>query len=103
MWDTFHAHIEEKSVRPLATLGQKLVHVHLSENDRGTPGTGQVRWVETFATLGEIDYDRWVVIEAFGRALPDLAAATRVWRDLFDDPLALCRDGLAFIRAGLRR
>ena len=28
-------------------------------------------------------YDGWLVIEAFGRALPDLAAATKVWRDLF--------------------
>ena len=100
MWDTFHAHIEEKSPQPLGTLGRRLVHVHLSENDRGTPGTGQVRWDETFATLKKINYDRWLVIEAFGRALPDLAAATRVWRDLFDQPLALCHDGLAFIRQG---
>ena len=101
MWDTFHAHIEERSCAPLASLGDKLVHVHLSENDRGTPGTGQVRWAETFTTLKKIKYDNWIVIEAFGRALPDLAAATRVWRDLFDDPLDLCREGLGFIRQGL--
>ncbi|MCE0498950.1 MAG: sugar phosphate isomerase/epimerase [Methylacidiphilales bacterium] len=103
MWDTFHAHIEEKSVAPLKSVRQRLVHVHLSENDRGTPGTGQVRWKETFAALREINYDRWLVIEAFGRALPDLAAATRVWRDLFDDPLVLCKSGLEFIRSGMGR
>jgi D-psicose/D-tagatose/L-ribulose 3-epimerase len=79
------------------------VHVHLSENDRGTPGTGQVRWEATFAALRKIKYDRWLVIEAFGRALPDLAAATRVWRDLFDDPLVLCESGLKFIRSGMGR
>jgi D-psicose/D-tagatose/L-ribulose 3-epimerase len=98
MWDTFHAHIEEKSVAPIEAIQRRLVHVHLSENDRGTPGTGQVRWEETFAALRKINYDRWLVIEAFGRALPDLAAATRVWRDLFNDPLELCDSGLKFVR-----
>jgi D-psicose/D-tagatose/L-ribulose 3-epimerase len=76
--------------------------VHLSENDRGTLGTGQVHWNATFETLRKIRYDRWVVVEAFGRALPDLAAATRVWRDLFDDPMVLCSESLKFMRAGLQ-
>jgi D-psicose/D-tagatose/L-ribulose 3-epimerase len=101
MWDTFHAHIEEKSVAPLETVRSRLVHVHLSENDRGTLGTGQVKWNATFAALRKIHYDRWVVVEAFGRALPDLAAATRVWRDLFKDPMTLCDESLRFMRAGL--
>ena len=103
MWDTFHAHIEEKdSAAALEAVGSRVVHVHLSENDRGTPGTGQVKWAETFATLKKIRYDRWLVIEAFGRALPDLAAATRVWRDLFRDPKDVYTDGLAFIRRGMK-
>jgi D-psicose/D-tagatose/L-ribulose 3-epimerase len=101
MWDTFHAHIEEKSCAPIEAIRRRLVHVHISENDRGIPGTGQVHWEENFATLRKIGYDRWMVIEAFGRALPDLAAATRVWRDLFDDPTALCESGLNFIRKNL--
>nr|MBP9914086.1 sugar phosphate isomerase/epimerase [Opitutaceae bacterium] len=102
-WDTFHAHIEEKnSPAALESIRQHLVHVHISENDRGTPGTGQVRWAETFATLQKIGYDRWLTIEAFGRALPDLAAATRVWRDLFAKPEDVYTQGLDFIRQGLR-
>jgi D-psicose/D-tagatose/L-ribulose 3-epimerase len=101
MWDTFHAHIEEKSVAPLPTLARRLVHVHLSENDRGTPGTGQVNWAETFSALKKIHYQRWLTIEAFGMALPELAAATKVWRNFFDTPENLCRDGIAFIRKGL--
>lgn len=102
MWDTFHAHIEEKdSPAALELVHDRLVHVHLSENDRGTPGTGQVDWDGTFSTLKKIEYDRWIVIEAFGRALPDLAAATRVWRDLFNDPKDVYTNGLSFIRQGL--
>jgi D-psicose/D-tagatose/L-ribulose 3-epimerase len=103
MWDTFHAHIEEKDpAAALAGMQRRLVHVHLSENDRGTPGTGQVDWAATFSTLRQLNYDRWLVIEAFGRALPDLAAATRVWRDLFADPRDVYTQGLAFIRNSLR-
>src|SRR5579884_1036975 len=45
MYDTFHANIEEKDVtRAIADLAGSFVHVHISENDRGTPGTGHVPW-----------------------------------------------------------
>jgi D-psicose/D-tagatose/L-ribulose 3-epimerase len=99
MYDTFHAHIEEKSPAPaIKTVADVMAHVHISENDRGTPGTGQVRWDENFKTLREVGYDGWLVIEAFGRALPDLAAATRVWRDLFPDAKEVYTRGLKLIR-----
>jgi D-psicose/D-tagatose/L-ribulose 3-epimerase len=102
MYDTFHAHIEEKDPRAaLQDCKDVLVHVHLSENDRSTPGAGQVEWEETFAALKEIDYDGWVVIEAFGDSLPELAGATKIWRRMFDSEEQLARDGAAFIRRGL--
>ncbi|MGE3809604.1 MAG: sugar phosphate isomerase/epimerase family protein, partial [Gemmataceae bacterium] len=83
MYDTFHANIEEKDqARAIKELAPHFIHVHISENDRGTPGTGQVHWDPVFKALKEVKYDGWLTIEAFGRALPDLAAATRVWRDL---------------------
>lgn len=99
MYDTFHAHIEEKAVGPtIAASADRLVHVHISENDRGTPGTGQVAWDETFDALRKASYDRWLVIEAFGRALPDLAAATRVWRDVFPSARDVYTRGLRFVK-----
>jgi D-psicose/D-tagatose/L-ribulose 3-epimerase len=99
MYDTFHAHIEEKGqATAIRTVKPVLAHVHISENDRGTPGTGQVNWDAAFGTLAEIGYDGWMVIEAFGRALPDLAAATRVWRDLFPSPEEVYTKGLAFMK-----
>ena len=102
MYDTYHAHIEEKDPRAaLQECQDVLVHVHLSENDRSTPGTGQVDWETTFAALGEIGYDGWVAIEAFGDSLPELAAATKIWRRMFDSEEQLARDGAAFIRSGL--
>jgi len=99
MYDTFHAHIEEKSqAGPIRTVAPHLGHVHISENDRGTPGTGQVRWDEAFKALKDVKYDGWLVIEAFGRALPDLAAATRVWRDLFPSAREVYTQGLKLIK-----
>jgi D-psicose/D-tagatose/L-ribulose 3-epimerase len=99
MYDTFHAHIEEADPRTaLRSCADVLVHFHASENHRGTPGSGQVDWDTTFAALAEIDYDGWVVIEAFGDSLPDLAAATKVWRRTFSSEEQLARDGAAFLQ-----
>ena len=99
MYDTFHANIEEKSQSAaIKTVAPVMAHVHISENDRGTPGTGQVHWADAFAALKDVKYDGWMVIESFGRALPGLAAATRVWRDLFPSPEDVYTNGLKFIR-----
>jgi D-psicose/D-tagatose/L-ribulose 3-epimerase len=102
MYDTFHAHIEEKDPREaLRSCADVLVHVHVSENDRSTPGTGQVDWDATFDGLREIGYDEWIVVEAFGDALPELAAATKIWRRLFESEEQVARDGYAFVRSRL--
>jgi D-psicose/D-tagatose/L-ribulose 3-epimerase len=99
MYDTFHANIEEKSPSTaITTLGDRMVHVHISECDRGTPGTGMVHWDETFRALRKAKYDGWLTIEAFGRALPALAAATKVWRDLFPSAEELYTQGLRFMK-----
>jgi D-psicose/D-tagatose/L-ribulose 3-epimerase len=102
MYDTFHAHIEEKDPRTaIQSCADVLVHFHASENDRGTPGSGQVDWDTTFAALREIGYDGWVVVEAFGDALAELAAATKVWRRTFESEEQLARDGADFLRRHL--
>jgi D-psicose/D-tagatose/L-ribulose 3-epimerase len=99
MYDSFHAHIEEKNqAEAITACAAETVHVHISENDRGTPGTGQVHWDSVFEGLKKSGYNGYVTIEAFGSALPALAAATRVWRSLFPDAMELCRDGLAFMK-----
>ena len=99
MYDTFHANIEEKAAAPvISMMADVLYHVHISENDRGTPGTGHVPWDETFAALKAVKYKGWMTIESFGRALPDLAAATKVWRDLFPSPKDVYTRGLRLMK-----
>ncbi|RJP19082.1 MAG: sugar phosphate isomerase/epimerase [Candidatus Omnitrophota bacterium] len=98
-FDTFHSHIEEKNIgKAIRNAGKRILHVHISENDRSTPGTGLVHWAETFSALKAIGYNRWMTIEAFGRALPEVAAATCIWRKMFENEEQLAKDGLKFIR-----
>jgi D-psicose/D-tagatose/L-ribulose 3-epimerase len=100
MYDTFHANIEEKNIpQTIRSIADVMVHVHISENDRGVPGSGHVHWDDTFRTLRQVGYDGWLTIEAFGRALPALAAATKIWRDLFHSPEEVYQQGLAFIKS----
>ncbi|MDG2469273.1 MAG: sugar phosphate isomerase/epimerase [Pirellulaceae bacterium] len=99
MYDTFHANIEEKDIAgAIRGAADMICHVHISENDRSTPGTGNVRWAENFDTIKEIGYDGWLMIEAFGLALPELVAATKIWRRMYESEEQLSRDGLAFMK-----
>ena len=104
MYDTFHRKIEEKSI-PLAlhSCADMLCHVHISENDRSTPGKGLVRWCETFDALRSINYDGLLVVEAFGLALPEIAAATKIWRRMFESEEQLSRDALAFMKSEIAK
>jgi D-psicose/D-tagatose/L-ribulose 3-epimerase len=104
MYDTFHANIEEAD--PIGAYTDNLrniVHIHISENDRGVPGRGNIPWKKTFKAIRESGYDGWLTIEAFGRGLKDLAAATKVWRDFAESPEAVYREGHAHVRYGWKK
>jgi D-psicose/D-tagatose/L-ribulose 3-epimerase len=101
MYDTFHSNIEEKDpVAAIKTIKKHMIHVHISENDRGTPGKGHVPWAATYKGLKAAKYDGWMTIEAFGRAIPALAAATRVWRDFFPTKEEVYKFGLKNMKQG---
>ena len=98
-FDTFHANIEEGDpVKALKLLGQRLGHVHISENDRGIPGSGHVDWRGTLLALKEAGYNGWLTIESFAQPEPQLASAACIWRDLAPSGDSLAREGLAFIK-----
>ena len=99
MHDTFHANIEERDpVGAPVALARHLGVLHVSENDRGIPGRGHIPFEAIFSGLKRSGWDGWVVMEAFGSGLPDIAAATRVWRPLFPDLDTLWTEGHAYIR-----
>lgn len=100
MYDTFHSNIEEKDpAQAIRDCSDVLCHVHISENDRSTPGSGNVRWKENFDALKEVGYDGLFVIEAFGLALPEISAATKIWRRMYESEEQLASDGLKFMKS----
>ena len=99
LYDTFHANIEERD--PIGVIGETadvIRHVHISENDRGTPGKGHIDFRATCRALRATGYDGWLTIEAFGMALPALAAATKVWRAFFASPEEVYEVGIRTVR-----
>ncbi len=99
MYDTFHANIEEKNqTEAMAKIAGHMGILHVSENDRGIPGTGHIDFAEIFSAAKRQDYNGWLIVEAFGAGLPELAAATRVWRPLFPDFETLFSQSIGFIR-----
>ncbi len=99
MYDTFHANIEEKDpIQAIHDAAKYMCHVHISENDRSTPGAGNIPWKKTFAALKEVKYQGWIVVEAFGLSLPALVAATKIWRRMYESEEQLAKDSLAFMK-----
>ena len=101
MYDTFHANIEEKNIAeairtcadvhgPRPHLGERPQHA-----GRGARPLGRRRSRRSRKS----SYDGWMVIEAFGLALPEIAAATKIWRRMYQSEEQLARDGLAFMKA----
>jgi D-psicose/D-tagatose/L-ribulose 3-epimerase len=99
LYDTFHANIEEQDpLGAIAACADVIRHVHVSENDRGTPGKGHIDFCATFRALRAAGYDGWLTVEAFGTALPALAAATKVWRSFFPTTQEVYEFGIKTVR-----
>ena len=97
--DTFHMNIEERSLpAAIRAAGDRLLHLHACENDRGAPGSGHVDWRGVADALAETGYESQVVIESFTPGIEQIARAASVWRPLGDSPDAIAADGLAFLR-----
>lgn len=99
MFDTHHANMEEKKLgKAIELIAPRLGHFHISENDRGTPGSGHVPWDETFSTLKKVGYSGWLTIEGFTRNDPAFANAIGVWRN-FSEPWDMAENGYKLIKS----
>ncbi len=99
MLDGFHMNIEERDVEAAITnAGNRLIHVQVSENFRGTPGTGQTRWDAYRRGLEAINYKGIVSIESFTPDNKELAGAVCFWHPMADNQDAFASDGLKFLK-----
>ncbi|CAL1519485.1 sugar phosphate isomerase/epimerase family protein [Chitinophaga sp. MM2321] len=97
--DGFHMNIEERdATQAIVDAGEKLIHFQVSENYRGTPGSGQTNWNAYLKGLKEINYKGAVSIESFTPDNKELAGAVCIWRKLAEDQDTFAREGLAFLK-----
>jgi D-psicose/D-tagatose/L-ribulose 3-epimerase len=96
--DTFHANIEEKNIAgAVRCAGQRLSHLHASENDRGLLGSGHVDFPGIVATLKEIGYDGYLMIEGFGYSATEKNSLGALWGDLNITPEDIAFQGAAYL------
>lgn len=96
MFDTFHANIEEKNItEAIQKMGERLVHVQLSENDRSTLGQGHINFPEILKALQNIHYKGMISIEAFSLKL----SAANIWRKMFESEMQLVTDSFNYLKS----
>ena len=97
--DGFHMGIEERNLEEaILTAGDKLIHVQVSENYRGTPGTGQTPWDSFRRGLTKINYNGTVSIESFTPEIKELAGAVCIWKNLAPSQDEFAVQGLSFLK-----
>ena len=97
--DGFHMSIEEPDPEAAIRLaGDKLIHFQVSENYRGTPGTGQTPWDAYKRGLEAIDYQGVISIESFTPQVKELAGAVCIWKPLAPSQDSFAKNGLEFLK-----
>lgn len=97
--DGFHMTIEEQNIRKAIQLvGDKLIHVQVSENHRGIPGTGLTPWADFKKGLEDINYKGAMVIESFTPEIKELAEAVCIWKTLADSQDQFASEGIQFLK-----
>ncbi len=98
--DTYHMNIEEKGLgAAIRAAGAACAYIHLSESDRGVPGTGTIDWDETFRALADAGFAGDLVMESFVTLPPEIASALCVWRDVAPDRHAVLERGVPYLKS----
>lgn len=97
--DMFHMNLEETNPKTaIINAGEKLLHMQVSENYRGTPGTGSAPWKLYYEGLAEINYQGVVSIESFTPENKELAEAVCIWKNLAESQDLFAQEGHAFLK-----
>lgn len=97
--DTYHMNIEEKGAANGILDARKYIkYIHLSESDRGTPGSGTVDWDEVYGALAAIGFKGGLAMESFINMPPEVAYGLSVWRPVAKDEAEVMGEGLPFLR-----
>jgi D-psicose/D-tagatose/L-ribulose 3-epimerase len=98
-FDTYHMNIEEKGIGSgLRKAAGKTSYIHMSESDRGVPGTGTIDWNEVYRALADTQFKGKLVVESFVALPPEIAGALCVWRPVAKDRQEVLEKGVPFLR-----
>jgi D-psicose/D-tagatose/L-ribulose 3-epimerase len=98
-FDTYHMNVEEKGIgSALRKAAGKTSYIHMSESDRGVPGTGTIDWNDVYRALAESGFKGKLVVESFVALPPEIAGALCVWRPVAKDRHELLAKGVPFLR-----
>lgn len=96
--DGFHMTIEERDLeQAINSSGRHLIHVQVSENHRGIPGTGLTNWQAIKKGLENIQYKGTVSIESFTPEIKELAGAVCIWKNLAPNQDQFALEGFQFL------
>jgi D-psicose/D-tagatose/L-ribulose 3-epimerase len=98
--DTYHMNIEEKGVgHGVRVAGEHCSYIHLSESDRGVPGSGTIDWTDVFRALSESGFKGDLVMESFVTLPPEIASALCVWRAVAADRHEVLAKGVPYLKS----
>ncbi|WP_181701005.1 sugar phosphate isomerase/epimerase family protein [Chthonobacter albigriseus] len=98
--DTYHMNIEEKGIgHGVRVAGEHCSYIHLSESDRGVPGSGTIDWTDVFRALAETGFKGDLVMESFVTLPPEIASALCVWRDVASGRQEVLEKGVPFLKS----
>jgi D-psicose/D-tagatose/L-ribulose 3-epimerase len=102
--DTYHLITEVRDyAAAIQTVGKRLWGLHACESDRGVPGGGLVPWDAVFEALRGVDFDGYAIMETYNSSLRDFACARGMFHNVCPDPQAFVKEGLRFLKEGLRQ
>jgi sugar phosphate isomerase/epimerase len=78
--DFFHVSMEDGPITDtLRCAGDRLVHIHLADSNRQSPGTGHIDFLDVIRTLNDIEFTGYMALDSVP-CLPD-------WRTLVKETL----------------
>lgn len=97
LMDTYHMVTEVRDFpAAIHMLKDKLYCIHACENDRGVPGGGIVPWNSIAKALKDINFDGYMVLEAYNSTIRNGDFAYE--RGMFHN---VCPDGDEFVKKGV--
>ncbi len=97
--DVFHMNIEENNIpKALIENINNVGCIHVCENHRGVPGTGQIDWDIIIATLKQVEYKGYLDMECFVETGTQVGDALFMWRNLGASPIEEAVKGVEFLK-----